>query len=393
MAVIWPVTNSTEKQFSLNRGASRKQFPIRNFIRCLVLIVLAGLPLRQASAADGFIWLNVSVKMIVDPATGQIPTTNSDALLNESFGLMNRWLANTWRGYRVRAADLDTSGNFKRIGSLNDTTGPGKWYAIDLKYNVTNRQQFVTQAQANKTQFGWNDYAINIYINNGDYSSEGEGFIISAYNLLLDDLVKGRSGAFGYQVAGNLLHEIGHFMGLGHTFPDDGFTDTAPDPNTAPGRNETAIRNSIALTNWSMNYSSLTTDRKILVDNTANNAMSYYQLFYDDPAQSKVLTDAERYGPTRFVITERQMDWWTDYANGNNSNVTTGVTKFVDAAAASGGNGTSAAPFNTLAAGVTAVTGGADIVLLRPGTYSATTLTKPLTIRVSRPGAAVIIRP
>jgi hypothetical protein len=367
-----------------------------NSIRYVVLIVLAGLPLRQASAADGFIWLNVSVKMIVDPATGQIPTSNSDALLNESFGLMNRWLANTWRGYRVRAADLDASGNFKRIGSLNDTTGPGKWYAIDLKYDGAKRLQFVTQAKANKTQFGWNDYAINIYINNGDYSSAGDGFIISAYNLLLDDLVGGRSGALGYQVGGNLLHEIGHYMGLGHTFPDDGFTDTAPDPNSvpAPPRNETAIRNSIAQHNWASNYSALSAGNQVLVDNTANNAMSYYQLFYDDPAQSKILTAAERYGPTRFIFTEQQLDYWTGYANGANLNAASGVTKFVNAAAGAGGNGTSATPFNTLAAGVTAASaGGADIVLLRPGTYSATTLTKPLTIRVSRPGASVIIRP
>lgn len=371
-----------------------------NSIRYLVLIVLAGLPLRQAAAADGFIWLNVSVKLIVDPATGQIPTSNSDALLKESFPLMNRWLANTWRGYRVRAVDLDGSGNFKRVGSLNDTTGPGKWYAIDLKVDGTKRQQFVDQAKANKTQFGWNDYAVNIYINNGDYSSAGHGFIISAYNLLLDDLVNGRSGAFGYQVAGNLLHEIGHFFGLPHTFGgtsplgDDGFADTANDLYQRGGRNETTVRNDLAQANWAMNYSSLIDARKTLVNNTANNIMSYYQLFYDDPAQGKVLTDAERYGPTRFVITELQMDCWTGYANGDNRNATTGVTQYVNAAAGAGGNGTSAAPFNTLAAGVTAASaGGADIVLLRPGTYTAATLSKPMTIRVSRPGATVIAHP
>lgn len=372
-----------------------------NSIRYLVLIVLAGLPLRHASAADGFIWLNVSVKMIVNPTTGQIPTSNRDALLHESFGIMNRWLANTWRGYRVRAADLDASGNFKRIGSLNDTTGPGKWYLTNLKPDnaETNalRAQFVAQAQANMTLFGWNDYAINIYMNNGDYSCCGNGIIVSAYNLLLDDLVNTRTGALGYQVAGNLLHEIGHFMGLKHTFDNDGFTDTAPDP-ILPGyesQSETAIRNSITQYNWNRNYSdpALTADQRTKTDNTANNAMSYYRLFWDSAVHGYFLTDAERYGPNRFVFTDQQMDWWTGYANGDHVNVASGVTKFVDAAAGSGGNGTSSAPYNTLAAGVTAVPGSADIVLVRPGTYSATMLTKPLTIRVSRPGASVIIRP
>lgn len=366
-------------------------------LRLLLLLVLAGLPLRQASAADGFIWFNVSLKVFVDPATGQVPAAMDDALLHESFDIMNHWLANTWRGFRVRAVDLDGSSNFKRIGSLNDTTGPGKWYLTDLKNNDAKRAEFVAQAQANKTLFGWNDYAINIYMNNGDYSCTGNGIIVSAYQLLLDDLVGTHNGALGYQVAGNLLHEIGHFMGLNHTFDDDGCADTAPDPMLAgyETQSETAIRNSITQYNWSRNYSdpALTADQRTKTDNTANNMMSYYRLFWDNPANSYFITDAERYGPIRFVITDQQMDRWTGLANGANANAASGVTKYVDAAAGGGGNGTSAAPFNTLAAGVAAVPGTADIVLLRPGTYSATTITKPLTLRVSRPGASVIIRP
>ncbi len=266
-------------------------------------------------AADGFIWFNVSLKVIVDPATGQAPAAMNDTLLNNGLGLMNRWLANTWRGYRVRLVDQDANRNFKRIGSLNDTTGPGKWYLTDLKNDGTKRAEFVAQAQANKTLFGWNDYAINIYMNNGDYSYSGNGIIVTAYNLLLDDLVGTRTGAVGYQVAGNLLHEIGHFMGLPHTFNsnhDDGFTDTAPDPILAgyETQNETAIRNSITQYNWSRNYSdpALTADQRTKTDNTANNAMSYYRLFWDLPHHNYFPTDAERYGPTRFVFTEQQMD-------------------------------------------------------------------------------------
>src|ERR1051325_2113859 len=82
---------------------------------------------------DSFIWINVSVKCIVDPATGATPTNMYDAALRDSFPVMNRLLAVNLRGFRVRLVDLQPDGSFKRIGSLGDTTGPGQWYSTDLK--------------------------------------------------------------------------------------------------------------------------------------------------------------------------------------------------------------------------------------------------------------------
>src|SRR5262245_37975268 len=96
-------------------------------------LALTGGPRPAWGAPDGFIWVNVSIKVIRDPATGQVPPTMNDALLRDSFIDMNRWLQNTWRGFRLRAVDLDAAQNFKRIGTLNDTTGPGKWYSTNLK--------------------------------------------------------------------------------------------------------------------------------------------------------------------------------------------------------------------------------------------------------------------
>ena len=364
-------------------------------MRVLLICPLYGFlvicPAATSPAPDSFIWLDVSIKVIVDPVTGNVPTTMSDALLLGTFEDMNRWLANNWRGYRVRAVDLDASRNFRRLGGLDDTTGPGKWYATNLK-DDSNHRMFEIEAKGSKQLYAWNDSAINIYFNNGDYSSCGfplqkRDLVQSAYGLFTDDRLPGQMFTQRYKAAGNLLHEIGHFFELYHTFDgDDGIADTARDPNEPRRRNETAVRDAIATLNFSKNYSALSSFQKTLVDNTANNPMSYTQLFYDDPAQNKVLTDAERFGPVRFQFTEQQMDKWADFANDARASVASGRMIFVLR-----GSGFP----STLAAGLNAArSSGHDIVLLRPGNYNERlTITKPVTLRATRQGTVTIGRP
>ena len=72
---------------------------------------------------------------------------------------------------------------------------------------------------ANKNIYAWNDHAINIYFNNGGYSSahfpwENRGLVVSSYALLQAgiDETPGQAFAPSYKVAGNLLHEIGHYF-------------------------------------------------------------------------------------------------------------------------------------------------------------------------------------
>jgi len=371
-----------------------------NSPRCFALLLALALVGPAAAAPDGFIWLDVSVKFVVDPATGQAPAGTDDANLRQVFDLMNRWLSNTWRGYRLRLVDLDSNQHFPRIGGLNDVTGPSKWYTADLKNDSpsTVNYAFEAAAKAAPVTYAWNSTAANIYINNGTWSranfpSSGHELVISSFDLISNDAAPENYRTHNYKIAGNLLHEMGHFFELYHTFPDDGIADTAPDNNIG-SRDETAIRNSLAQSNWALNYAALTPAQKAQVDNTANNAMSYYQLFYDDPAQNKTLTDAERFGPSRFLFTELQMDKWCDNANLQRAQVASGKVVFVDRAVVTSGAGTSAAPVKTLATAVTSASAsGRDILLLRPGTYTAAVLSKPLTIRATRNGAVQIQKP
>lgn len=387
------------------------------------LLLLASLTASPVCAEpDSFIWIDVSIKAIVNPATGLTPPQApagspataffNDAALLECFTEMNRWLANTYRGYRLRPVDSEMNGSlFPRIGAKDDTNGPSKWYDTNLKGGGDppnpNPALFRDAIQANKALYKWNDNAVNLYFNNAGWSSANlppgaTGLMQSGYSIFITDLTGSQRVAANYKISGNLLHEVGHFFGLYHTFgkndsdTNDYIDDTAPDPGGyADGRNETSVRNTIAQFNYTKNFSQLNNAEKTLVDNTANNAMSYIQLFYDDPPQGKVLSDAERFGPTRFVFTEKQMDVWADWANHPDRRMTaSGTMRFIDASADFAGFGTSASPMKTLEAGITfASNTGSDILMLRPGTYTSSTISKPVTIRATRQGSVQIQKP
>ncbi|MES2705575.1 MAG: hypothetical protein V4726_03130 [Verrucomicrobiota bacterium] len=383
--------------------------PFLFFAAFLLPLLMLAMP-ASAQKPDGFIHVRVSLKVVVDPATGAVPSTMSDALVRESFDAMNRWLAVTWRGYRLQLVDLDASQNFRRIGAKNDTTGPGKWYSTNLKGDTADNASFEAAAKASKTAFAWNDSAINIYMNNGGWSSasfpsKNRDVVVTGYTLLQYDPPAGQFWSESYKIAGNLLHELAHSFelyhthgGLGTAANDDGIGDTAldqPSPTDAAARDETATRNDIAQLNYAKNYAALTAAQKVLVDNSANNAMGYHQLFYDNPPTGKVVSDAERFGGTRFVFTEQQMDKWADWANKAPRFATvTGTMRFVDASVGSSGTGTSAAPIKLLSTAVTtASAAGADILMLRPGTYNATTLSKPMVLRATRSGPVTLKKP
>src|SRR5262245_6332231 len=103
--------------FSRIRCSNRRRFWTMKALRISLLFgCLVVLSDSVPATPDSFLWIDVSIKVIVDPATGQVPAIMNDALLRQSFTDMNLWLANTWRGYRVRAVDLDASQNFRRIG-------------------------------------------------------------------------------------------------------------------------------------------------------------------------------------------------------------------------------------------------------------------------------------
>ena len=97
----------------------------------------------------------------------------------------------------------------------------------------------------------------------------------------------------------------------------------------------------------------------------------------------------------RFVLynlTEGQLDRWTDTADGVRSAVHGGRTWFVSSTGSLSGSGSSTSEFRYVTQGINAAAaGGGDIVLMRPGTYLLSSqLSKPLTLRATRKGPAVI---
>jgi len=406
-----------------------------------LLVAIPAILAARPAMAEGYIWIDVSIKFITSCNTGGLPVGVNDATLRDSFEDMNRWLANTWRGYRVRAVDLDANGAFMRIGGQPCqspdpviTDGPSFFYDKDLKYG-TEPGRFIPgtnppepwpwmwtldeEAKANTIDYGWNDFAINIYFNSVDYSracspQSGHDIIISAYPIFTAPSNCGSSPCPAYVIAGNLLHEAGHWYGLGHTFEDlipatplvmDVFPDLALDCPNCGGRDDTTVLDGIV--DFDMNhpdgvlncggttFASCSSSDQTRVSNTGNNAMSYYQLFYDDPVDGggKVLMDAERFGPTRFIFSEGQMDRWADWANvGRGLNVSSGRTWFVNSAVGGPGDGSSTNEFQSISqAEDQANDAGGDILLLRPGAYAGPILiTKPLTLRATRYGSAVL---
>lgn len=185
----------------------------------------------------------------------------------------------------------------------------------------------------------------------------------------------------------HLLHESGHFFHLTHTFGGaDCGTNKASTlqpaddeiPTTLPDISCWTI-DEMSLYYFGANYSALTDSTQIwLVSNTYSNLMSYH----------------ERMGFP--ILTEEQLDRWSDAANGYRSYVVSGTTIYVTPSGNDGNTGTQTAnPKRTVYSAVGAASDhGADIVLLRPGFYDEQlSIHKPVTLRATRSGWATIGRP
>lgn len=394
----------------------------------LLIIVFSLFGLASAQAVpDGFIWINVSVKLIAHPDDGGRPrgdpnnvaTRITDDSITASLEDANQFLASYQRGYRIRIVETLTIGGLGQRHSNSSRTEPG-YYSIqtsdtapltfpypDGYVNANGKptksgplidvlDQNARSTAATKTAFKWNDNAVNMFVLSG---WGGGGGIFPA---------SGNAAGFGFFQGWLFLHELGHYFDLRHTFDEtDYVSDTLVDPSSvnqdgiaqelyaknylecSPTQQAavnttfyTRARNSIAAANVlsSSTYSTLTADEKERVDNVFFNIMSYY-----DP-----------YRRNQFVtrMTEGQADRLADTANNQRNFAVSGTTRFIDASVASTGLGTSTSPIKTLALGITSANAnGNDILLLRPGTYTSATLSKPMTIRATRQGSAQIQKP
>jgi hypothetical protein len=285
--------------------------------------------------------------------------------------------------------------NVGGLGQFN--TGPSQYYSVDFVNDEDGdvlKDQFESNAINNPAPYGWSSSAVNIYI----MQFGGANWNVCSFPGHQIILV---NGVAGYSTANTVLHEIGHYFNLSHTFNgsqylnadnstctnkcncakfvgggSDGVADTILDHICWENQND------IAVGNYGSLYSALSASRQAAVDRVWNNLMSYHNYQHDNP-----------------YLTPDQLDRWADSANDDRPGVRTGRTRFVDrdcSPIVPNGSSicTAIGPYPTVAGGINASTAnGADIVMVRPGNYNEPmTITKPLTMRATR-GNAVIGKP
>jgi hypothetical protein len=321
------------------------------------------------AAFGQFIEIRVSAKVILQPTTGARPAGITDNVFYTAASNANTWRATYYRGYRYQITEIINIGGPTEGGS----TGPSKWYGLDFRSNP----QFLAEAQTNSLYRLRSDQ-VNVYVATGFAApgNSGGGMPIPPGELTTGGEIFVDDGPWW------LVHELGHFFGLSHTFAgenasnctpgDDGLSDTLPDSNCW------TTRDLMATATYGTPYANLAPAQQTLVDNTYYNAMSYHE------AVTKNTVENRR--------TEQQLDLEADIANTYRAAFVSGHTRFVSTGGSDSGGGSSSSPYRTVAKAVSvAASGGSDILLLEPGNYNEQfTLSKPLTLRAPRTGWATI---
>jgi Pregnancy-associated plasma protein-A len=375
----------------------------------LAAALAAGCTVGAASAATT-INLRVSVKVILNPANGARPTTTqgvplTDQLIERMFQTANdSLLAPMWRGYRFQVLPVVEIGG----PCTGRCSGPSAWFSQVFAGPTTDSLMFELENQAqNDPAFAWDATAINVYVNNvGNGAVSSFPFVPPSVDRANEVIVCGAKvidDTFRRAFAGALIHhEIGHYFNLRHTnnnqpdcddstntdcsacagADDDSVTDTiedrscaAPCVGCAPGWQ----RDDIARHNFGLVYAMLSAGQRELVDDIYENNMSYHN-------------GGLGYGHyILYRLTEGQLDYWADTANNIRHSVAAARTRFTSYCLACVGNGSSQIPYGSVWQAHYYANPG-DILLLRPGHYpeAALILNKPVTLRATRTGPAVI---
>ena len=327
-------------------------------------------------AQDSVINIRLSYKVILNPANGNRPANATDVNINRAVRGMNTLLRSYWRGYRMQLTEI------VEIGGLGDTSGPGKWYNTDL--GTTSKINMERDAENDPVAYAWRDNDINIYIN------AGQGGGICSFPPLNpgndEEIII--IGAVAVIDSSTHLHEIGHFFNLCHThgccrIPGE-CNDNNPHPDevddTIPDYSSWSL-NDIAMHSFSKLYKDLDSGEKQMVDDVADNVMSYHHL-------------SPLFNPLR-RLTEGQLDRWTDATVLYSSRIDVRDGRAIYVASNGGtilnSTGYSNSPFSLFWGIFRASQSGSDVLILRPGAYNTKqTINKPLTLRATRQGAASI---
>ncbi|MBL8878537.1 MAG: hypothetical protein JNG88_05400 [Phycisphaerales bacterium] len=330
-----------------------------------------------AALADGVIVIRLSYKVILDPVDGSLPQGFTDSDIDQAIDEMNDFLETFGRGYRfVRVDPIQRVGN---VGGF-DRPNPSHYFGINMLEDHAQRANMQADALQFPQPYQWNQNAVNIYINEGNTG----GTCARPSEQLI--VIGGSSSGAGWLH----LHEIGHFFDLCHTQGcscgcceadqtgechtgpgSDGIADTLPDL-ACWGRDE------IAQNSFSNDYLDLPSTQREQVDDVFLNIMSYHRSGCGQ-------------GAAVARLTEKQLDRWTDTANGPRVATRDGRTYFVQAGAGGSQNGSSTSPFDLVAEGRNAANGGGDIVMIRGGVYPENLIfNSPMTLRTPRGSVARI---
>ena len=347
----------------------------RPTIALAALLALAALALH---APGQYVDVRISVKIILNPTNNAFPPNITGQLFTNAVDAANGWMETYGRGYRYVLSEVVPIGGTAQGG----TNGPSRWFGLEFRGGAA-WSNFYSLAQSDH-RYLLRTNQINVWVAT---AAAGPGDSGGAMPIPPDE-----TATIGGQIYADdgpwwVVHELGHFFGLYHTFGncrapgctfpsfgDDGIADTLPE-----GSNYTPDQ--IAQTTYSNNYASLTAHQKWMVDNTYFNVMSYHEATNKNVVMHR--------------MTELQLDSWTYYANFDRNPFVSGRTRFVSPAGNNANNGLDPAlPKRTVSNAVAAPPGGGDVLMIRHGTYNEQlTIDKPVTLRTPRYGTATIGAP
>ncbi len=363
--------------------------------RALALAAALAAAATAPVAADPYIYIRISAKVILDETTG-LPPSVDDAVYTMLTGYhvqdmvdkANEYLmSGYWRGYRFALSEIEPVGT---PCTSCPSSNPSFWADRPLDQGPgLDMKGFEDAAKANPAAFLWRTDKVNVYFNAG----RGDGAVASfppPANGSNDVVVAGArifdpsySDTF---YAAIFTHELGHFFDLPHP---NGSIDTCCTPSTCitdgDGLASTLPdgpcfnHQQLSLFHYQKLYEQLTQAEQDSIVAIYWNTMGY-------------LHPGMVYGHTLLdTLTEEQHDRWADTANEDRPNYLTGRTRFVEwCTGCLPGNGRSTNPYRSIASAKAVALPG-DILVLRPGVYAENPLMNtPLILRATRAGPARI---